>query len=83
MHLEPLFSDFPFDELGGPWADFAPEVRRPMERGSLPISERVQGSCFWLSTPVNPDPQWVDQVGDAFRKVVENAGRVAEVAGDA
>ena len=83
MHLEPLFNDFPFDSLGGPWADFQPEVRQPMARGSLPISERVHDSCFWLSTPVDPDPQWVEEVGDAFRKVVENAGRVAKIAGDA
>ena len=80
MHLEPLFNDFDFDGLGGPWGDFGPEVRHPYERGSLPVSERVHDTCFWLSTPIDPRPEWVDQVGDAFRKVVANADRIAKLA---
>ena len=79
MHLEPLFNGFLFDDLGGPWADFPAEVRHPLERGSLPVSERVHDTCFWLSTPVDPDPKWVEQVAEAFRKVVGNAERIAEL----
>ncbi|MSS71373.1 MAG: DegT/DnrJ/EryC1/StrS family aminotransferase [Candidatus Latescibacteria bacterium] len=79
MHLEPLFNDFPLEDLGGPWADHA-DGRRKMERGSLPVSERVHDTCFWLSTPVDPNPEWVEQVAVAFKKVVDNAGRLAEVA---
>lgn len=77
MHLEPLFNNFSFEGLGGPWADFEPGVRRPMRRGDLPISERIHDTCFWLTTPVDPDPRWVEQVAEAFRKVVAHADRVA------
>ena len=80
MHLESLFNDFPFEGLGGPWPDFPPEVRHPLSRGALPVSERVHDTCFWLGTPVDPDPRWVEQVAEAFRKVTTHAGRAAEVA---
>jgi perosamine synthetase len=80
MHLEPVFTDYPFDQLGGPWADLGPDARRPMQRGSLPVSERIHGTCFWLSTPVDPDPKWVEETAKAFAKVVGNADRVAELA---
>ncbi len=80
MHLEPLFNDFPMDDLGGPWGDFTPGTRRTMQRGSLPVSERIHDTCFWLSTPVDPNPEWVEQVAAAFRKVVDHADRLAEVA---
>jgi len=76
MHLEPLFNDFSFDDLGGPWSDFPADTRQTMKRGSLPISERVHDTCFWLSTPVDPDPEWVEQVAEAFRKVVTHAARL-------
>ena len=80
MHLEPLFSDFPLDDLGGPWGDLPPDARRKAEPGSLPVSEQVHNSCFWLTTPVDPDPEWVEQVGRAFAKVAANGDRLAEIA---
>jgi dTDP-4-amino-4,6-dideoxygalactose transaminase len=83
MHLEPLFNDFPFDGLGGPWADLPPEARHRLTRGSLPVSERIHDTCFWLSTPVDPNPQWVEQTAEAFRKVVNHADRVAKAASGA
>jgi perosamine synthetase len=76
MHLEPLFNDFSFAGLGGPWGDLPPTARRPMQRGSLPVSERIHDTCFWLSTPVDPSPEWVEQTAEAFHKVVENAHRL-------
>ncbi len=80
MHLEPLFNDFPFDDLGGPWTDLAAEARRPNSRGSLPVSERVHDTCFWLSTPVDPSAEWVEQTAEAFRKVAASGERMAEIA---
>ena len=78
MHLEPLFNDFPFEGLGGPWADLPAGARRPMGRGSLPVSEAIHDTAFWLSTPVDPSDEWVEQTAAAFAKVVEHADRVAQ-----
>ncbi|HJN17012.1 MAG TPA: DegT/DnrJ/EryC1/StrS family aminotransferase [Armatimonadota bacterium] len=81
MHLEPLFNDFPLDDLGGHWSDLPPGARQPMMGpGSLPISERVHATCFWLSTPVDPSPEWVDQTAEAFKKVASSGERLAEIA---
>ena len=80
MHLEPLFIDFPLDDLGGPWGDLPADARRKRKRGDLPVSERVHDRCFWLTTPVDPNPTWVEQVGFAFEKVATNGERLAEVA---
>ena len=80
MHTEPLFNDFPLDELGGPWGDIPKDARTQMKEGSLPISERIHDSCFWLTTPVDPSPEWVDQVAQAFEKVAANGARLAELA---
>ncbi len=80
MHLEPLFNDFPLDDLGGLYGDLPAGTRRPMARGSLPISENVHATCFWLSTPVDPSPEWVDQTAEAFRKVAAGGERLAEIA---
>ena len=79
MHLEPLFNDFPLEGLGGPWGDLPEGARRITEKGSLPVSERVHDSCFWLTTPVDPDVRWVEQVGNAFEKVSANGKRLAEI----
>jgi hypothetical protein len=76
MHLEALFNDLPLDQMAGPWADLPAAARCTHKRGSLPASERIHDTCFWLSTPVDPNPQWVEQVGEAFRKVVAHAGRL-------
>lgn len=80
MHLEPLFNDFSFGDLGGPWADLAPDARQRMERGSLPVSERIHDTCFWLTTPVDPNPKWVQQIAEAFRKVAARGEHFAEIA---
>jgi dTDP-4-amino-4,6-dideoxygalactose transaminase len=80
MHTEPLFNDFPLDDLGGPWGDIPKDARTQMKEGSLPISERIHDSCFWLTTPVDPSPEWVDQVAQAFEKVAANGARLAELA---
>ena len=80
MHLEPLFNDFPFDDLGGPWADLPSDARRPMKPGALPVSEGVHDTCFWLTTPVDPSPEWVEQTAEAFRKVAAHGERLAEIA---
>jgi dTDP-4-amino-4,6-dideoxygalactose transaminase len=81
MHAEPLFVDFPLDDFGGPWGSPGPDARRPQPRGSLPVTEALADQVFWLTTPVDPEPAWVEQIGEAFRKVVEQAPRVAELAG--
>jgi perosamine synthetase len=80
MHLEPLFNDFPFEGLGGPWADLPPGTRRIMRPGSLPVSERLHNTTFWLTTPVDPSDEWLEQVAAAFRKLVEHRDRLAELA---
>jgi dTDP-4-amino-4,6-dideoxygalactose transaminase len=82
MHLEPLFNDFPFDGLGGPWGDLPAEVRRPMKRGDLPVSEAIHDTAFWLTTPVDPSDEWVEQVAMAFRKVVAHGERLDEIASE-
>ena len=79
MHTEPLFNDFPLDDLGGPWGDIPKDARIQMKKGSLPISERIHDSCFWLTTPVDPSPEWVDQVAQAFEKLAANGARLAEL----
>lgn len=80
MHLEPLFGEFDFDGVGGPWADLPPGTRRPMGPGSLPVSEGIHRSRFWLSTPIDPSPEWVRQVAEAFSKVAANGARLTELA---
>ncbi len=79
MHLEPLFTDFSFEGLGGPWGDLPSDTRQPLKRGSLPVSERVHDSCFWLSTPVDPSEDWLEQTAAAVRKVVEHGPRLVEL----
>jgi dTDP-4-amino-4,6-dideoxygalactose transaminase len=80
MHTEPVFTDFSFDGFGGPWGSADGDTRRPQPRGSLPVTEQLADRVFWLSTPVDPDPVWLEQVAAAFRKVVAQAGRLGELA---
>ena len=80
MHTEPVFTDFSFEQLGGPWGSAGGDTRRPQPRGSLPVTEQLADQVFWLSTPVEPDPVWLEQVAAAFRKVVAQAGRLGEIA---
>ena len=49
--------------------------------GSLPVSERLNRTCFWLQTPVDPDPLWVDQTAAGFAKVAAAGPRMADGAG--
>ncbi len=76
MHLEPLFTDYGFDNVGGPWKDLPPDSRLRRQRGHLPASERIHDTAFWITTPFDPNPAWVEQVGAAFRKVIANADRL-------
>ena len=78
MHLEPLFNDFSFDGLGGPWADLPAEGRRLV--CNLPVSERLQAMSFWLATPVAPATEWVEQTAQAFAKVAAHRERLFEIA---
>ena len=78
MHLEPLFLDFSFEGLGGPWGDLPPDARRP--RCDLPVSEALQATSFWLATPVAPCAEWVEQTAHAFAKVVAHRDRLSEIA---
>jgi dTDP-4-amino-4,6-dideoxygalactose transaminase len=80
MHLEPVFADFPFDGLGGPWGSPGGDLRRLQPRGSLPVTEALADQIFWLTTPVDPDPVWLEQVIAAFKKVVDQAPRLRELA---
>jgi len=80
MHLEPLFNDFPLGDLGGPWADLSPDARRIMRPESLPVSERIHATTFWLTTPVDPSEEWVEQTAAAFRKVAEHGERLSKMA---
>ena len=54
-------------------------ARRPQPRGSLPVTEKLADEVFWLTTPVDPDPAWLDQIERAFRKVIERAADLAAV----
>jgi len=80
MHVEPVFSDFPFEQFGGPWGSPGGDGRRAKPLASLPVTERLADQIFWLSTAVDPDPVWLEQVVAAFRKVVAQASRVASLA---
>ena len=80
MHLQPLFSDFPFEGLGGPWGDLPANIRPPSGPGSLPVSERLNESCVWLPTPVDPSDAWVEQVAAAFEKVTAQGERIWRLA---
>ncbi len=80
MHLQPLFNDFPLERLGGPWGDLPPDARRPLRAGSLPVSERLNRTCFWLTTPVDPDPEWVEQTAAGFAKVAAAGPRLRDLA---
>lgn len=80
MHTEPLFNDFPMAGFGGAWGAWGStqaDPRRPHSRGSLPVTERLADEVFWLTTPVDPDPMWLDQIALAFFKVVECAPDLA------
>ncbi len=79
MHLEPLFNDYPFEGLGGPWGDLPANARRPMKKGDLPVSEAIHDTAFWLTTPVDPTDEWVEQTAAAFRKVSEQGDRLARI----
>jgi len=76
MHLEPAFSDFPFAGLGGPWGAPGGDGRRACPAGSLPASEWLAANAFWMNTPVDPAPELIEQVSDAFHKVVANVDRL-------
>ena len=80
MHLQPLFSDFPFEGLGGPWGDLPRDVRPPCGPGSLPVSEQLNATCVWLPTPVDPSEAWVEQVAAAFEKVTAQGERIRRLA---
>ena len=82
MHTEPALAGFPFDGFGGPWGSPGGDTRRLQPRGSLPVSEALADQVFWLTTPVDPDPVWLDQVIAAFRKVVDQAPRLAQLAAE-
>lgn len=77
MHAEPVFADFSFEGFGGPWGSAGGDTRKPQPRGSLPVTEALADQVFWLSTPVDPDPRWLDQIAAAFRKVASQAPRLA------
>jgi len=76
MHLEPVFNDFPFDGLGGPWGSRGGDNRRPNKPGSLPVSERVAASVFWLPAFTEPEPGLLEQYIAAVEKVVHHADRL-------
>jgi dTDP-4-amino-4,6-dideoxygalactose transaminase len=76
MHLEPIFNAAPFDDFSGPWG--VPNLirRRPLAKGSLPVSEAIARSVFWLPAFVDPEPGLLEQYVAAFQKVVVNAHRL-------
>ena len=76
MHLEPVFNDFPFDGLGGPWGSPGGDHRKPHAPGSLPVSERVAASVFWLPVFTDPEPGLLEQYIGAVEKVVRRADRL-------
>ena len=80
MHLQPLFGDFPFEGLGGPWGDLPDDIRPPCGPGALPVSERLNATCVWLPTPVDPSEPWVEQVAAAFEKVAARGDRIRSLA---
>jgi dTDP-4-amino-4,6-dideoxygalactose transaminase len=76
MHLEPVFTDFPFDRLGGPWGSPGGDNRKRHAEGSLPVSEKVAASVFWLPVFTDPEPDLLEQYIEAVQKVVRHAGRL-------
>lgn len=70
MHLEPAFNDFPWEGFGGPWGNPGAECRRPLQPGSLPVSERVASRVFWLPAFIDPAPGLLEQYVQALAKVV-------------
>jgi perosamine synthetase len=76
MHLEPVFNEFPFTGLGGPWGSAGGDNRRVNKPGSLPVSERVAASVFWLPAMTEPEPGLLQQYIQAAAKVVANAKRL-------
>jgi len=76
MHLEPVFTDFPFDGLGGPWGSPGGDNRKRHAEGSLPVSEKVAASVFWLPVFTDPEPGLLDQYIEAVAKVAHNARRL-------
>jgi len=77
MHLEPVFNDFPFEGFGGPWGSRGGDNRRPHPPGSLPVSERVAETVFWLPAFTEPEPGLLEQYIEAVEKVVHQAARAA------
>lgn len=80
MHLEPVFTDFPFDDLGGPWGAPGYVTRRKYAEGSLPISEALAKKVLWLPAFTDPEPGLMAQYVEAIAKVAANADRLASAA---
>lgn len=76
MHLEPAFNEFPFQGLGGPWGSPGGDNRKSTAPGSLPVSERVAASVFWLPAFTQPEPGLLEQYIEAVEKVVAQAPRL-------
>jgi dTDP-4-amino-4,6-dideoxygalactose transaminase len=82
MHLEPVFNDFPFEGLGGPWGSPGGDHRKPNAPGSLPVSERVAATVFWFPPFADPEPGLLEQYIAATAKVVRHAGRLPALVKD-
>lgn len=44
------------------------------------MSEAIHDTAFWLTTPVDPPDEWVEQTAAAFRKVASQGPRLAQLA---
>ena len=78
MHLEPVFTDFPFDDLGGPWGAPGYVTRRRYVEGSLPISEALSKKVLWLPSFTDPEPGLMAQYVEAIAKVVASNRRLGQ-----
>jgi hypothetical protein len=81
MHLEPIFNDAPLDDFAGPWGTPGEIRRKQMTPGSLPVSEGIAKSVFWLPAFADPEPGLLEQYVEAFQKVVVNAHRLTAAGG--
>ncbi|MFH1708462.1 MAG: DegT/DnrJ/EryC1/StrS family aminotransferase [Planctomycetota bacterium] len=79
LHLHPLFHTADIYGHGKPtnlaFADR--DLRQP--KGSLPVTEAIQGRCLGIPWFKHHRPAVIDQYVAAFRKVIDNAGAVPRV----
>jgi dTDP-4-amino-4,6-dideoxygalactose transaminase len=77
LHTAPLFTSFDRTTLGGCFYDFKSESPLVHEAVSLPVTEDVCNRLISTYAFVDVEEEYLAQIADAFRKVMENVDQIA------